>query len=91
MACSLSDMHHNLVFREAKSGQKDGKVFQRTKEAIRMYYNAKALKNINENKTLMIDDLEKDPEDPLFKTLLARGWKAPKSNYTNREQLPYKP
>ena len=38
-----------------------------------MWYNAKALKNINENKTLVSDKKETDSEDQFYKTLTAKG------------------
>ena len=73
VSCNLSEMDHKLVFREAKSNEKDGKVFQRTKDAIRMFYNARTLKTLNENKTLVADNLEDNLDDPLLKTLIAKG------------------
>ena len=90
VSCNLSEMDHKLVFREAKSNEKDGKVFQRTKDAIRMFYNARTLKTLNENKTLVADNLEDNPDDPFLKTLIAKGWKAPKPKNTSRDPKPYK-
>ena len=65
--------------------EKDGKVFDRTKAAVRMFYNAGHLKTFNEGKTLIaataeLDEIDED--DPLVKTLISKGWKAPtKSKY----------
>ena len=44
VACNMTEMDHKLVFREAKSKEKDNKVFERTKAAIRMFYDAGHLK-----------------------------------------------
>ena len=64
------------MFREAKSKEKDGKVFERTKAAIRMFYNAGHLKTFNDEKKTLITFDDDNPEDPILKTLIAKGWKA---------------
>ena len=76
VACNLSEMDHKLVFREARSKEKDGKVFERTKVAIRMFYNAGHLKTLNIGKKTLITSDELN--DDILKTLLDKGWKAPK-------------
>ena len=87
---NLSKTDYKLVFNEVKWNLKDGKVYQRTKEAIRICYNAKALGNIKENKTLVSGKKETDSEDQFHKTLTAKGWKVPKIKYTKKELRPYK-
>ena len=54
VACNLSEMDHKLVFREARSKEKDGKVFERTKAAIRMFYNAGHLKTLDIGKKTLL-------------------------------------
>ena len=78
VACNLSEMDHKLVFREARSKDKDGKVFERTKAAIRMFYNAGHLKTFNTAKQTLLTFDEDNAEDPTLKALIAKGWKAPK-------------
>ena len=90
VSCNLSEINHKLVFREAKSNEKDGEVFKRTKDAIRMFYNAGTLKSCNENKTLVTDNLEDSLDDPFLRTLIAKGWKAPKYKHSDKEPKPYK-
>ena len=65
-SCNLSEVEHNWVFKEINLNQQEGTVFQRTREAIRMCYNAKALKNINKDKTLVIHEMETDSEDRCY-------------------------
>ena len=77
VACNLTEMDHKLVFREAKSKEKDGKVFERTKAAIRMFYNAGHLKKFNQKKTLLTFD-EDNHDNAVMETLIAKEWKAPK-------------
>ena len=91
VSCNLTEMDHKLVFREAKSKEKDGKVYDRTKAAIRMFYNAGHLKTFSGNKTFNVENIPDDDQiedNPIVKTLLAKGWKAPKSK--NQEYHPYK-
>ena len=85
-------MDHKLVFREAKSHKKDGKVFERTKQAIRMFYNAGTLKTFTDPKTLITGKVdEENMDNPVIKSLLEKGWKAPKGKATQGPStLPYK-
>ena len=82
VSCKLTEMDHKLVFREAKSHVKDGKVFEGTKQAIRMFYNAGSLKTLNESNVLISErnrNIDEDLDDEnVRKTLIAKGWKAPK-------------
>ena len=92
VSCRLTEMDHKLVFREAKSKEKDGKVFDRTKQAIRMFYNAGTLKTFTEAKTLISDKFDdENMDDPVIKSLLEKGWKAPKGKTSQGQGYhPYK-
>ena len=91
VSCNLDEMDHKLVFRESRSNENDGKIFERTKKAIRMFYNAGTLKSFNDTKVLFNDknvDLELEDEN-IKKTLILKGWKAPKSTKKNNDEAPY--
>ena len=91
VSSNLNDMDHKLVFREAKATENDGKIFERTKKAIRMFYNAGSLKTLNESNVLISErsrNIDEDLDDEnVRKTLIAKGWKAPKRKAN--EELPY--
>ena len=86
VSCNLDETEHKLVFREAKSKENDGQVYENTKKAIKMFYNAGTLKTIKESKILTFDGNEEKISDALANTLTAQGWKAPKTR--NHEPNP---
>ena len=43
VCCNLGKTEHKLMFRESKSKEKDGTIYENTKEAIKMLYNVGSL------------------------------------------------
>ena len=88
VSCNLDETEHKLVFREAKSKENDGKVYENTKKAIKMFYNAGTLKTMKESKILASNGNDEKISDALANTLTAQGWKAPKTR-NHEPSLPY--
>ena len=72
IACNLNDKNREIVFKEARISEIDGKVFDRTKAAIRMTYNNAKQKYetaVAAADDLVLDDNENKIRD-LFKVKL---------------------
>ena len=80
-----------LVFREAKSKDNNGKVYENTKTAIKMFYNAGVLKTMKDPKILKSTGLSDNEtiSEALASTLAAQSWKAPTKSRNHDSNLPY--
>ena len=57
VSANLDHTDHKLVFKESDSNNHDGKIFERTKKAIRMFYNAGTLKVFEQHKCFIQREL----------------------------------
>ena len=53
VSANLNEIDHKLVFGESKSNENDGQIYERTKKAIRLFYNAGTSKTLNKAKVLV--------------------------------------
>ena len=91
VSCNLDETEHKLVFREAKSKDNSGKVYENTKTAIKMFYNAGVLKTMKESSTRVITGLTNSgtTNATLASSAAVQGWKAPVKSRNGDLNRPY--